>query len=944
MDYEIDSSDEDIGLTNNKHVNNKRLQQYEQTKEKRFCYAMVIILLFAISVVTGLFIAMSLDDVMIQQTPIKTVTNLFFSNNNTKSQSSKNNHIEITDDWKTQLQTKYNVKFSANALRLLDISTQQYMSTQQYISPQLNDGHILTNIIFNDSFHIPFIYEHAYVWNIKYPYSEHDNYEANIHRKWCFNFYLYNYDAAQIDIKFNKFQIEKGFDRIIIRHFNQSIIDPPLIISGRGKRGKIPSTVTYHIWKNEFKSICIELQTDNTINLSGIDFNVSVRYDDCVWSNWYGCHIADQLHKNWSVQNKPYYNGKCGIGVDSRIRTSIVLMKKDRNPNAIWPNGFVNWAESSTYGPKYCIKANCNNINGQIDPKYPDLIAILPSYISTPIQFESIEDIKQYMQSSLFMNTYSSYPNYKLKDKNRFNIDSILSELIKTQDDITQYTGQQILLSVLHNRLSKQMEYLGARLVSSLLIGRTFSMTFIGYDNTAGYKYQFANSYPIQLQSQLRMLWQRIGVDGAAFNVRNIAIGGLLSDNNYLQLLYSNIRASDSAQDIIIWEYTPNTSQIIAEIHLRMTAILNAIWSPIILLTNNCKEIMNVNNDKYYLSQLFETYNKSVGMMTFNFTQFLDTMNDICIDRDERYLNQKINRIIADILAYNILDITIKFIRTYKKVLHTNNVLHLHEWLLKKSGNWNKQDVFKSIPVCGTGCDQLSSAFALTAFEPNEWNVGNRLEDYIYNMTNLELFGWKYTDFNRLNKGNPSHYPQDRLGDIGSMDRKNIFIPDKDFFREQFDEFLRTLKNDDTAKVMKEQIESVNKDNINDLRILKQGYYRKYKDQFMEYIIDNDFVLKIAILIPNVGAHSIFIGNRLDMYELLLSPIITNDSENKELGIDFNEILSTQRKCNTEFIEHGCLISSIPSNKYILSIIPKNILLLHDLNDIDISITSLITF
>ncbi len=65
------------------------------------------------------------------------------------------------------------------------------------------------------------------------------------------------------------------------------------------------------------------------------------------------------------------------------------------------------------------------------------------------------------------------------------------------------------------------------------------------------------------------------------------------------------------------------------------------------------------------------------------------------------------------------------------------------------------------------------------------------LEDYVYsNMTNLELFGWKYTVFNHLNKGNPSHYPQDRLGDIDAMDRKNIFIPNREFFRATFDELV----------------------------------------------------------------------------------------------------------------------------------------------------------
>ncbi len=108
--------------------------------------------------------------------------------------------------------------------------------------------------------------------------------------------------------------MERGFDRVLIRHFNQSFTDPPLVIAGRGKFNEnkypdlIPGPFTYHIWKNQFKSICIELQTDDAINYEGIAFNVTVRYDhdDCVWSQWYDCYIADQIDKHWTI--KPLYD------------------------------------------------------------------------------------------------------------------------------------------------------------------------------------------------------------------------------------------------------------------------------------------------------------------------------------------------------------------------------------------------------------------------------------------------------------------------------------------------------------------------------------------------------------------------------------------------------------------------------------------------------------
>eukprot|EP01083_Nonionella_stella_P162489 533504_1 len=1005
-------SEEDVGLTNNKHVHNRRIRQYEHTKNHSFCYAMVIILILAIGVVSGMFVAMSQDDVLVEQTPIITVKNFFSPDNATTSIIMETTPIPIqfttssvettkrpsaqttktpTDSPTTttakpspkpttttarptaalttrlkhatptkqptnvfdhsklsnMLRTKHNLSFTASSLHLPQNKT------------SLEDGHILTTIIIDDEYQIPHVYRDAFVWNIQYPLRDEPDdidmhYQANEHRKYCFHFYLYEYPSAQIDIQFSSFQVERGFDRVLIRHFNQSFIDPPLVITGRGAFDEeeyphfIPKPLTYHVLRNEFKSICMDLETDDSIQLSGIKFNVSVRYDSCSWTDWSECYIADVIHHNWTT--KPFYDGQCGIGIRSRTRIP-------NNKNTI-SNGFIDCTESVTYAPEYCIKALCRNINnrdtdpncfngfGRIDPANANVLRILPAYTPWDANI-TIDQVETYMQSAPVSN-----------DVQGFDIGFILKQLhTLKQQIIGEHVNEKLLSNALKLQISEShsIDYLGARLASSLLLGRPFTITVLGNQNTAGYRHQFASTYPIQLQSRLRTLWQRIGMDGAAFNVRNVAMR-----DDVLGVNVTSLYASLSASDIILWEYDPSDPLLkiaasIMEFQLRQTAMLNAIWAPITMITNNCDELTDQGSMDNTLSSLFEHYGPLMGLLHLDMTHSLDAM----CDREEYkqlktdgVLNVNAHKIMADILSYTLLehfDAAIQFIEKYKRIIGNSNK-QLYNWLVKKSGDWKSNIGSKESLYCDTLCGGMDAPFILHSLEPNDWNGGFRLSDYIYNdyftsnkqfdftdLKSLEVLGWSYRDLS----DDPSHYPQDKLGDVGSMDRINGFIPNRAFFRQEFDAFILEMD----ANVAKEMNKSVD----------KRTYYEKYTEEFMEYMINHNLVLKIGLVIRrndmgsmimiNGKGRADFIGNDLNIYELLLTPIANENGGNdkKELRMDFNQFLSTQRQCMDTVV--GCLISPILPNKYVLMIIPKNILLLtDDVNDITLAITSIITF
>ena len=93
----------------------------------------------------------------------------------------------------------------------------------------------------------------------------------------------------------------------------QSFLDPPLVIAGRGTFNEneekykwiLPERVTYHLRQNQFKTVCVEMETDDSVGSAGLDFDVEVRYDDCQWTEYTECYIPDESDQHWD--RGPFY-------------------------------------------------------------------------------------------------------------------------------------------------------------------------------------------------------------------------------------------------------------------------------------------------------------------------------------------------------------------------------------------------------------------------------------------------------------------------------------------------------------------------------------------------------------------------------------------------------------------------------------------------------------
>merc|ERR1712176_333847 len=234
-------------------------------------------------------------------------------------------------------------------------------------------------------------------------------------------------------------------------------------------------------------------------------------------------------------------------------------------------------------------------------------------------------------------------------------------------------------------------------------------------------------------------------------------------------------------------------------------------------------------------SSFSDIYGEYMGLIEMDFDTFVHA---VC--SKQKYSTLKINwhpnarghRCEADIYSYMLLSATIKFMQNNEKIINEKkndksgtNVLD--DWLTEKSGNWGekyiqsiqKKDntIFPAPKYCYPFCDKTIAPFTLKTSEPNEWDIGFRLNDYIiydYNTMNdnttinnhvdgidddripdlksrfsvaklVRTFGWDFVD----NERGTVHFPQDKTGKLGSMDRKQVFIPNQKFWNDRFAEF-----------------------------------------------------------------------------------------------------------------------------------------------------------
>ena len=106
-----------------------------------------------------------------------------------------------------------------------------------------------------------------------------------------------------------------------------------------------------------------------------------------------------------------------------------------------------------------------------------------------------------------------------------------MTNLIKT---IQSRYPESINNSKWHNLLDSEnsndesTERLGARVLESLLLGKTFTFVTTGSSNTAGHDNVYMSAWPLQIQAYLTPFFKQFGVYGSNFRVRNAAVGGHL--------------------------------------------------------------------------------------------------------------------------------------------------------------------------------------------------------------------------------------------------------------------------------------------------------------------------------------------------------------------------------------------------------------------------------
>ena len=119
-----------------------------------------------------------------------------------------------------------------------------------------------------------------------------------------------------------------------------------------------------------------------------------------------------------------------------------------------------------------------------------------------------------------------------------FSMDQIISDLqqqlqVKMENISGDHYHPNVLKFAIQDPKHKEStaEYLGARVIDSLLIGRPFIVDVTGDSVTSGHDNMQESTYAMQTQSRLREFWVKYGVKGSTFQVRNTAEGGGVATN-----------------------------------------------------------------------------------------------------------------------------------------------------------------------------------------------------------------------------------------------------------------------------------------------------------------------------------------------------------------------------------------------------------------------------
>ncbi|ETO22013.1 hypothetical protein RFI_15189 [Reticulomyxa filosa] len=391
------------------------------------------------------------------------------------------------------------------------------------------------------------------VHSIRYPASPSTSYEDDVNQWHCYlvqflylskmwSVYPQGF-TVRTTLQFHNFDMESGFDfvRVFVNSKEEQFLTGTFAESPR-----LDKYFTAKDIEDNSNSIevCLNVITDESITGKGFESTFRIEYQNPQRVEWHSdfsepCHTAQPNGRNPSR-----WDGTCGVGVQRRVISqcySANISSANLNPAAKLPQVFYGMKEQAIQleqgycnkgdvDAKYCIKADCEHANtkkapekanhfngvGRIDPTYPDPFAvILFEYDHKRSAERHPRTGKRHPDNRLFTYSVTDWGNGFEESKLR----------------------------------------LGVKMARSLLLGDSFTVAFSGSSNTAGHDNMFLSSYPMQLQSLLRPLWVRIGYKGAAFVVKNHAIGGSLGTSQISSCLPEIV--GDDA-DVVFWEEIMN--------------------------------------------------------------------------------------------------------------------------------------------------------------------------------------------------------------------------------------------------------------------------------------------------------------------------------------------------------------------------------------------------
>jgi len=582
-------------------------------------------------------------------------------------------------------------------------------------------------------------------FQIQHPSS--GEYGNNERKKWCIyvyskdDVYMLKVSILKVDIEPYDWVLEHRPDTHVVGVYNNG--------------GEVPSDPYGVFFEPGVEGrYCIEFQSDSEKVASGFALDMTLTKLNGKFSEWSECDTVKV------TSSKAQWNGQCGIGFRERE------LKCESNDNCISTEQ-QDYCNLPTFCTDYKIcdiqpesraceeKSHAFNGVGRVEPSDPHVFT------------EKVARNKE-----VTYNTFKIAIEQELAGLSARHLDerALTYGVTKYKDEI----------------MANSRRRLGLKLARSLLMGKPFILGTTGSSNTAGHDNMYISSYPVQLQSILKPFWEKYGVEGASFTVRNAAIGGKLGTESQAFCVHSQV-GEDA--DVVMWESFMNDggrpSAAMLEVHLRNANFLpnRPLWHT--LHAGTCDRDVKVGQWSRYegyrdIKELAEYYDEAgVGNIHFRPCQGLEPLRDQ-EPYDQLYItwhpDSQGHRAYAEVIAY-------EYLTALQGVLEE----HMDE-ILQEAGHSigvNTRDkidkilaepTFSDLPSpykCGSFCEK--PAICITGLQPlqPQWS----LERFVRPETKWEYriaaHGHDVSGFDRVR------------GEQGPLDHKWAFVggPDDGWLR-----------------------------------------------------------------------------------------------------------------------------------------------------------------